>query len=129
MMNPYSYTSATTSSSIFFLTITDSRGCTTSCSLLIACTSGTVQGCSQGFWKNHTSIWNAANKTVPTCVAAAIAAQGSPYSGNGTTTSLFRTTFGLTAAQMTAAGLDPNLTLLDALNLQGGGLKALARQA
>ena len=38
------------------------------------------------------------------------------------------TTFGLTPAQMTAAGLSTSLTLLQALNLGGGGFKMLARQ-
>jgi hypothetical protein len=35
--------------------------------------------------------------------------------------------FDLTAAQMTAAGLDPDLTILGAINLGGGGFQALAR--
>jgi hypothetical protein len=52
---------------------------------------------------------------------------GNGYSGNGTSSSLFRTTFGLTAAQMTAVGYSANMTLLQALNLGGGTWGLLAR--
>ena len=52
---------------------------------------------------------------------------GAGYSGNGTAGSSFATTFGLTPAQMTAAGYPANLTLLQALNLGGGTWGLLAR--
>ncbi len=38
------------------------------------------------------------------------------------------TTFGLSAAQMSAAGYPTSLTLMQALNLGGGGYNKLARQ-
>jgi len=85
-------------------------------------------GCTLGFWKNHPAIWNEASDPISQCVAAAIASMGGSYSGNGTTSSSFMTTFGLTPAQMTAAGYSTSLTLLQALNLGGGGFQKLARQ-
>jgi hypothetical protein len=87
------------------------------------------QYCSPGYWKNHTSRWDQATDPVSQCVANAISGLGAPYSGNGTTSSLFRTTFGLSIAQMTAVGLPATLTLQQAINLGGGGFIALARQS
>jgi hypothetical protein len=55
-------------------------------------------GCTPGFWKNHTSLWPA------------------PY----VTSTDFDATFGVNA-------FNPDLSLLQALNLGGGGLKKLAR--
>jgi hypothetical protein len=46
---------------------------------------------------------------------------------DGTTDSLFREVFDLSAAQMTAAGLDPDLTLLEAVGNGGGEFAALSR--
>ena len=91
--------------------------------VVLAC----AEGCTPGFWKNHTEAWDQASDPTSACVAAAIAAKGAPYSGNGTTGSSFRTTFGLTGPQMTAAGLNSALTLLQAINLGGGGFQKLAR--
>jgi hypothetical protein len=87
------------------------------------------EGCTPGFWKNHTGLWNQASDAVSQCVAAAIAGLGVPYSGNGTTGSSFRTTFGLSSLEMSEAGLSPSLTLEQAINLGGGGFQKLARHA
>jgi hypothetical protein len=84
-------------------------------------------GCTLGFWKTHTSIWNDAADPISACVANGIISLGAPFSGNGTSGSSFMTTFGLTPAQMTAAGYPANLTLLQALNLGGGSFELLAR--
>jgi hypothetical protein len=59
------------------------------------------EGCTPGFWKNHPEEWPAA------------------YDPDD----LFRDVFGVTIAG------DPDLTLLQALNLGGGGENALARHA
>jgi len=85
-------------------------------------------GCTLGFWKNHSQLWDQTSDPISQCLAAGIASMGAGYSGNGTTSSLFMTTFGLTPAQMTTAGLSTSLTLLQALNLGGGQYKMLARQ-
>jgi hypothetical protein len=72
-------------------------------------------------------IWDDPSDPIAACVANGITAMGSPYSGNGTAGSSFMTTFGLTPAQMTAAGYPTSLTLLQALNLGGGTWGLLAR--
>jgi hypothetical protein len=99
------------------------------CETFIVVLSCGFEGCTPGFWKNHTGLWNQASDAVSQCVAAAIAGQGAPYSGNGTTGSSFRTTFGLTTTEMFEAGLSINLTLEQAINLGGGGFQKLARHA
>src|SRR5205823_3655990 len=86
------------------------------------------RGCTLGFWKNHPALWNDATDAIASCVANAIASMGAPYSGNGTTNSSFASTFGLTPAQMAAAGYSTSLTLRQALALGGGGFQKLARQ-
>lgn len=71
---------------------------------------GPPEGCTPGYWKNlnqHGDEWTA------------------PYDP----TDLYRDAFGLTAAQMTARGLDADLTLIDALGLGGGGFNKLARHS
>jgi hypothetical protein len=121
------YTAGSSTTATIQLVVTNSDGCTDTCVVTYGCTSP-YWGCTLGFWKNHTSIWFQAIQPLPTCVAAAITAMGSGYSGNGTATSSFATTFGVNGAQMTAAGYSPSLTLLQALNLGGGGFQLLARQ-
>jgi hypothetical protein len=113
-------------SATFKLKITDKYGCTCSCTVTFGCVG---EGCTPGFWKNAPTFWDQPTDPVSSCVAAAIAAKGAPYSGNGTTTSLFRTTFGLSSADMTAMGLNNNLTLIKAIGLGGGGYQKLARHA
>lgn len=68
-----------------------------------ACGGGECQGCTPGYWKQpqHFDSWEATGY--------------SPYDN-------FDTVFGVDAFY-------PDVTLLEALNLKGGGLNALARQA
>jgi len=78
-------------------------------------------GCSQGYWKNHTESWDTPTDPYSTCIANAVAAKG--YSGDGTTSALFKNIFGLSDAQMTTffgAG-NENMTLLQANQFTGGG--------
>ncbi len=84
------------------------------------------EGCTPGFWKNHPSLWDQPTDAVSANLSNAVTAAGYGPS-NGTTSALFKDTFGLTDAQMSAAGLDSNLTLLQAINLGGGGFEKLAR--
>jgi len=110
----------------FILKVKNKYGYTCKCWTCFHCAG---EGCTPGFWKNATTYWDEAGDAVSSCVASAIAAKGGSYSGDGTTGSLFRTTFGLTAEQMVAAGLNPDLTLLQAISLGGGGCQKLARHA
>ena len=85
------------------------------------------QGCTPGWWKNKASR--------PRTILA-IARDGScvgrsrrsgtvvDRGGGGTTESLFRDVFGLTSGDMEKQGLDPDLTLLEAVELGGGGFNA-----
>ncbi|MGH2489612.1 MAG: SdrD B-like domain-containing protein, partial [Candidatus Limnocylindria bacterium] len=71
-----------------------------------------TEGCTPGFWKTHTDLWDA----------------GSPdLSPNYDPTDDFYTAFGITVAD--GGALPDTLTLEGAMNLQGGGIKALARHA
>jgi hypothetical protein len=126
-VNPITYTAGTGSTTWTLMVTNTASGCGDTCTATDTCQSP-FMGCTLGFWKNHPAIWNDATDAISACLASAIIAQGSPYSGNGTTSSLFRTTFGLSAANMTAAGYNQNLTLLQALNLGGGGFNMMARQ-
>jgi hypothetical protein len=86
------------------------------------------EGCTPGWWKNSgLGAFDQASDAVSTAVAAAVTLAGYGPS-DGTHTALFRLTFGLSEAQMNAAGVDPNLTLLGAVNLGGGDFNAIARQ-
>ncbi|MCI0583756.1 MAG: hypothetical protein L0227_12865, partial [Chloroflexi bacterium] len=87
------------------------------------------EGCTPGFFKRWTNTWDGAGDAITVNIKSAIDGLGAPYTyaAGGITTQLFRDIFGLTPAQMTAAGLDPNLTMLQAINLGGGGFNALAR--
>jgi hypothetical protein len=119
------YSVGSSGSATFTVVVTGANGCSSTCTISITCTSP-FGGCTLGFWKNHPAIWNASSQSIPSCVASAAASLG--YGGNGTTSASFAATFGVTAAQMTAAGYSPSLTLLQALNLGGGGFMQLARQ-
>ena len=83
------------------------------------------EGCTPGFWKNHTTLWDQASDPTSAKIAAAITALGAPYSGNGTTTASFWNTFGIDGAHR--QNLSASLTLLDAVSLGGGQFRALAR--
>ena len=106
----------------------DACGNRASCSFTVTVNS-CFAGCTPGFFKRWTNVWDQPNDAVSSCVASAIAAAGSnpPWFGDGTTNSLFRGTFGVTSAQMSAVGLSPSLTLIQAINLGGGGFQKLAR--
>ncbi|HEX2896979.1 MAG TPA: T9SS type A sorting domain-containing protein, partial [candidate division Zixibacteria bacterium] len=112
----------------FLIDANNALGCPVSCVVSFGCQAA-GEGCTPGYWKNHTPLWNQAGDNVSACVAAAISSLGAPYSGNGTTGARFRHTFGLTGAQMVAAGLDSNITLAQAINLGGGCFFKLARHA
>jgi hypothetical protein len=127
--NCATYTAGSGDTATFKLVVSSKvGGCMDSCMVTFPCQT-LFQYCSPGYWKNHTQLWDQASDPISQCVAAAIAGLGAPYSGNGTTSSLFRTTFGLSISQMTAVGLPATLTLQQAINLGGGQFIALARQS
>jgi hypothetical protein len=120
--NSITYTSGSSGPATFKLVVTNAgSGCMDSCTIVVNCTPPYI-GCTLGFWKTHTSLWNETSDPISLCLAGAISGI------DGTSGSLFMTTFGLTSAQMTAAGLDPTMTLIQALNLGGGSYRMLARQ-
>jgi hypothetical protein len=71
-----------------------------------------LEGCTPGFWKTHTERWDGIGGDDLTTIYQ--------------TTDLFNATFGVTSAQ---SGVPDTFTLLDAVNLKGGGSKALIRHA
>ncbi len=89
------------------------------------------EGCTPGFWKNHLTVWDTNSDSVSQAVKTAVDAKDATYfyntSRDGVDDQLFREIFGLTSAQMTAVGLNPDLTMLQAINLGGGGFEKLAR--
>jgi hypothetical protein len=135
----WSITSSTTTATItytagasgtfgtFTVVVTDpNNGCTSSCTVTFSCNGSA--GCTPGYWKTHLFQWNQLTDSAVSCITNTIASLGSPYSGNGLTTDLFRDVFGVTSAQMTAAGYtNPNMTMQQAINLGGGGFFKLAR--
>jgi hypothetical protein len=106
--------------------VTNACGCKDSCDIAFGCRNP-FWGCTLGFWKTHTAIWDNASDPISACVAAGISGMGGLYSGDGTAGSSFMTTFGLTPAEMGAAGFPTTLTLLQALNLGGGKFELCAR--
>jgi uncharacterized repeat protein (TIGR01451 family) len=93
------------------------------------CTVQIVAGddCGPGFWKNHPELWDENSDLVSENVRAAVDAKGEPYvhdpAVDGVDDQLFRNIFGVTAAE-----LNPDLTMAQALDLGGGGFNRLARQ-
>jgi hypothetical protein len=92
-----------------------------------------AQGCTPGWWKNQgLGAYDNPNDALATALTTAVADYWyggvAPAGFDGTHDALFRDAFNLTSAQMTAVGLDPNLTLLGAIQLGGGNYNALARQ-
>ena len=128
-VNPITYTAGSGGrTGTFTLVITDgNNGCTSSCTVSFGCQA--IQGCTPGFWKTHPELWDQTSDPYAICVANTIASLGAPYSGNGTTNSLFVGSYGLTSAQMGSAGLSTSLTMIGAMNLGGGGFNKLARNA
>ena len=86
-------------------------------------------GCGAGYWKNHTYFWDESSDALSFSLTQVISSLGGLYGGNATTSDSYSATFGLSATQMSDAGLDPSLTLQGAINLPGGQLSALARQS
>jgi hypothetical protein len=83
------------------------------------------QGCTPGWWKNQgVTAYDQASDPLAQAVSSAVLAKWGIVT-DGTTTSLFRDAFNLTPAQM--QGLPADLTLLQAIELGGGGFNALAR--
>jgi len=101
--------------------------CPSTCYVTFSC-KGTVtkESCPVSYWKGATGSWNQGTDQISAHIASA---KASPYNGNGTTSALFRATFGLTSAQMTAAGLNANLTLLQAISTSGTGCNSLLRNS
>jgi len=122
------FTAGLTGPATLVLTATNESGCNSTCDVQIDCTPA-GEGCTPGFWKNALNLWDQSSDAASQCIASAVASLGAPYSGNGTTNSLFRNIFGLTSTEMFEAGLSPSLTLKGAINLGGGGFKKLARHA
>jgi hypothetical protein len=88
------------------------------------------EGCTPGFFKRWTNVWDGPNDAISLAVKAAVEAKygdAAYVEGLGVTDQLFASIFGLTPAQMTAAGLDADMTMLEAINLGGGGFNAIAR--
>ena len=73
------------------------------------------EGCTPGWWKNHTTAWDSLSD--PTVVAM-------PAGYKFITTTSFNTYFNLTAAQ---SGFANTVTMLGGVSAGGGGEKALAR--
>ncbi|MFL5761160.1 MAG: hypothetical protein ACJ789_15685 [Thermomicrobiales bacterium] len=86
-----------------------------------------AEGCTPGFWKKQgLPAYN--DPSDPLVLAIQSALNGvSPTPDAPYASQLFANVFDLTSAQMTAAGLTPNLTISGAINLGGGGFNALAR--
>jgi hypothetical protein len=84
------------------------------------------QGCTPGFWKNHTAAWDStSDKTVAKLLPFLVSPFGFDPGITNFNNQLFFTIFGIPAGSQ--QGLDANLTLIGALNLGGGGFQALAR--
>jgi len=126
-VNPITYTAGTGSTTWMLVVTNTVSGCSDTCMVSDSC-QNPFFGCTLGFWKNHPTIWNEASDPISSCIASAIGSLGNPYSGNGTSSASFASTFGLTSSQMSAAGYSTTLTLMEALNLGGGGFQMLARQ-
>ena len=116
----------------FKVVLTGACGNMDSCTVQLHCTAALsnldLGGCTLGFWKNHSQLWDNEGDPIAQSLANALTALGTMYDGGGVAGSSFARTFGLTNSQMTAAGYNNGLTLLQALNLGGGGFNKLARQ-
>ena len=104
------------SSGTFNLTVTDAYGCSSTCTVTFECFAG--QGCSPGFWKNHPELWNQFTDPVVVNMPAGL---------KFITTTNFFTYFAM--GNNSCLEMPGNLTMLGALNLNGGGCRAFARHA
>jgi hypothetical protein len=103
-------------------TATDACGNTASCSQTIT---KICYGCSQGFWKNHSELWDQGTDYTVDRMPGSL-----PSTPGGTfiTTTNFWTYFGITFAPGNGISDIPTLTMLQANGLIGGNCKNLARQ-
>jgi hypothetical protein len=88
------------------------------------------EGCTPGFFKRWTNVWDDPTDAISLGVKAAVEAKygdAAYVDGQGVTTQEFGSIFGLSDAEMTAAGLNPDMTMEEAINLGGGGFNAIAR--
>ena len=74
------------------------------------------EGCTPGFWKNHTEVWDDTDDQIFLDLGI-------------TTDTLYSAAFGLPAGELSAAGLSETLTLEQAINTGGGGFQALVRHS
>ena len=74
-----------------------------------------LEGCTPGFWKGHTSVWNSFSDPL---------VDNMPAGYEFITTTSFNDYFNLTPAQ---SGFSDSFTMLDAVNAGGGGGSKLAR--
>jgi hypothetical protein len=99
---------------IYEVTITDSNGCSSTCSReLIVSSCGA--GCTIGFWKNHTDLWDGVSPDLA----------GIPF----ITTTNFFTYFGLNPVTQKCNLPNGVTSMIAILNVSGGGCRSLARQA
>jgi hypothetical protein len=116
------YTSGTTVSTVLTVLITDSKGCTTSCTVPLTCT-GAGKGCTPGFWKNHASVWDRQTDFAVNNMPGSL-----PSTPGGTfvTTTNFWTYFGIPVNQCRISNRQ-SLTMIEALAIGGGNCQALTR--
>ncbi|MFD2516274.1 T9SS type A sorting domain-containing protein [Salinimicrobium flavum] len=91
---------------IFTVMVTSADGCTSTCTTTVTVEICDQEACTLGYWKNHTDRW--ACWSTCTLYSEVFGIDFSVYSGNPD---------------------DADLTLLEALNLGGGGIYNLARQS
>jgi hypothetical protein len=103
-------------------TATDACGNTATCSQSIT---RICNGCSQGFWKNHSELWDQGTDYTVDRMPGSL-----PSTPGGTfiTTTNFWTYFGITFAPGNGISDIPTLTMHQANSLGGGNCKNLARQ-
>lgn len=92
-------------------TAEDACGNRAECRTSFTSTCEVFEGCTHGFWKNHTGLWNEAGDPIATAAGF-------------TTGTLFNSFFGLTPAQ---SGFSDSKTMLGAMQTGGGGGYKLAR--
>ena len=116
------YTTGTSVATVLTVTVTDANGCTAVATVDLNCQANN-QGCSPGFWKNNTQLWDQASDFVVTGMPGVL--------GNlkFTTTTSFISYFGLSAAWASANGFPANITMFGAISQGGGQCKSMARHA
>ncbi|CAN5837325.1 hypothetical protein BH11BAC4_BH11BAC4_18790 [soil metagenome] len=100
----------------YTVVVTTSHGCTSTKTFEVNCPHP-VFGCGHGFWKNHTEYWNNASTYTVVHMPAGL---------RFTSSTNFNAYFNIAPG---TAGLPNNLTMLNAVKLQGGQCKGFARDA